>query len=319
MSDEKIYPDLEGKDYVFCSGEHVKGAGKASIMARSTAKLQQYYKLFKCPMMGTFNVQLLEGAPDLRKPFLKYGADKYWLVRLVGLQNSGPGDFYAYAVRWDGSRQPPTMLELISKRKIPDSFRKKSLILEISSQWTKAEIKKWDSNLGSRSKFQGHPWHNNPRSDSELLWAKMQTIDYGGRTVLDIGCNTGYFSFRAAHAGAHVRGIDTHMGILEIARDINDHIEMTDVIFSHCDARKFKGTYDVIFYLSVHHQFDPSHKQLEKTIKFLQSRCIHLYIELMTPPLSGTGDPDEIVHRFGGKLIFRYRHRVRRDRSLYLI
>lgn len=53
------------------------------------------------------------------------------------------------------------------------------------------------------------------------LWATVESAfpaDLSGRTVLDVGCNAGFYSFRLAERGAEVTGVDHNGRYLEQAR-----------------------------------------------------------------------------------------------------
>jgi 2-polyprenyl-3-methyl-5-hydroxy-6-metoxy-1,4-benzoquinol methylase len=304
-------------------GSYVTGCGKASRRAQQDDKRREYTRLFGCPMIGTFNVAIPPGKQIGIKPFLESGPDRYWLVRLRRL--SPAREAYAYAVRWEGSRQRGDRLELLSKSPIPAVFKEGDPIdVTVYEQWSPERIEEWQAGLGDGTKWQGHAFWQPQRSDSAFVWSHLeQGQDYEGKTVLDIGCNAGYFSFRAAQHGAVVHGTDRNGGILELARTIQHHIEMTDVEFfqmRHPELRLLVNKYDFIFYLSVHHQFDPAYTGLDTMLNALRNNDSTLFLELINPPLAGSlskGAVDALVRKHGGRELAHYKHRVRCMRSLY--
>jgi len=298
-------------------GAYTAGSGKAAINLRGDRKRAEQRRLFGCPMIGTFNVALPRGERIRGEPFMSCGPDRYWLVRL----RRGDREVYAYAVRWEGSRQRQDRLELMSRHPIPDCFKEGELEVTVYERWSPEEIERWQAGLGNGTKWQGHSFWQPQRSDSALVWSCLeQGQDYEDKTVLDIGCNAGYFSFRAAHRGAVVQGTDKNGGILELARTIQHHIEMTDVTFQRGTSADFLDRhYDYIFYLSVHHQFDPSYKHLGATLKALRPHCDTLFVELINPPLDGGLTKETVAIICGGQELAYYKHRVRCMRSLYVL
>ena len=88
------------------------------------------------------------------------------------------------------------------------------------------------------------------------LWATVERAfpsDMKGRTVLDVGCNAGFFAFRLAERGAQVTGIDHDPHVLKQARfaaDVLGHtVELleTDVY----DVRNLGRRFDYVLFLGV--------------------------------------------------------------------
>lgn len=78
--------------------------------------------------------------------------------------------------------------------------------------------------------------------------------------ILDIGCNTGYFSLKANKLGHEVLGIDIDKNCIEFAnktieeenlKDININLLENDLL-DHLKTFK-DNSFDYVFYLSVHH------------------------------------------------------------------
>lgn len=285
-------------------GRYQTGQGEAG------KHLANHDKVFNCRMVGTFNIacndSILSAAPTISN-----GGEYYWLVKING--------FYGWAYRWRGSNMPRNTLEVITKRSLPDSLKAGLLQIDVSDKWLPDKVKEWATN---RYWFQTFPWTSHvPKSDSKLVWDAINCIDWRGLSILDYGCSDGYFSFEASKSGACVTGFDIHSPTIEGARTINDHIESQDVAFTTDEP---EGRFDVILYLSVHHQRDSEYLWLDKEITRLRKKARkHLFVELhvekdmskppVCPAMSETGI-DKII---GGKILKRYKHRLRGTRKIY--
>jgi tRNA (mo5U34)-methyltransferase len=85
--------------------------------------------------------------------------------------------------------------------------------------------------------------------------------DLSGMTVLDIGCNAGFFSVAAKRLGAdHVVGVDMSPGFLKQARFVSDVLDL-DLEFhrmSVYELSKLDKKFDVVFCLGlIYHVADP--------------------------------------------------------------
>lgn len=83
----------------------------------------------------------------------------------------------------------------------------------------------------------------------ELIWdaqhrkhenqhIRLDKINVENKTVLDIGCNTGYISFRLANQAKHIIGIDKDPDILEVCNLIKEIDQVTNVDFIEIDKYK---------------------------------------------------------------------------------
>ena len=109
-----------------------------------------------------------------------------------------------------------------------------------------------------------------------------------------------------------------------MARVIRDHIIQQDVIFSHIsDKTIYNKPFDIVFYLSVHHQIDPNYSQLKATIekyKKMAREC--LFVELIMPPMfpkDKSMSQEEIDKAVGGEILTTYKHAVRGLRRIYKV
>lgn len=277
--------------------------------------IDDYRKWFVCPMFATFNMRVRGiGKKGLfgfepSKTFIEGGKHHtFWLVRLNE-------SYYAWAFRWGGSAMPHDILELVSKRLLPEHLKTGAVDLEILEPWSQETIGEFARRHWRNQWHQTFSW-SPPRCDSALLWEAMLHVGWAESTVLDIGCNYGYHSFRASQAGAHVVGFDKDPGAVAIAENINDHIEMQDVRFVDADPG---GAFDHILYLSVHHQWDPGYDRLAGYLDTLRSRAKRsVFVELILPPMFGGKRSEQTVDAIvGGTPLLRYQHRVRGVRKLY--
>ncbi|MCK4625076.1 MAG: class I SAM-dependent methyltransferase [Phycisphaerae bacterium] len=286
-------------------GHYQTGQGEAG------KHLANHDSIFNCRMVGTFNIlcndSVLLAAPTI---IPSYG-EHYWLVKINGL--------YGWAYRWRGSGMPRNMLEVVSKRPFPASFKTTPLYIDVLDKWLPDKVREWASN---RYWFQTFPWTSHvPKSDSKLVWDTLNCIDWRGLSVLDYGCSDGYFSFEASKSGACVTGFDVHSPTIEGARTINDHIESQDVVFT---TKEPEGRYDTILYLSVHHQRDSEYLWLDKEIARLRKKArkylfveLHVEKDMSKPPVCPIMAETEIDKIVGGKILARYKHRLRGVRKIY--
>jgi len=294
-------------EMIDANGRYTRGAGKASLNCGS-----QYVKVFNCPMIGTFNVRVSFDVLKLKPSIVAFGGHhRYYLVRLNDR-------YYGWAVRWNGSRLPGTHLEILTKRRLPDSLKipNEPLKVEVLEPWTKDKTRTWASGVHF---FQTFDWTPPERraANSGLIWDTIsKNVEFSKSDVLDIGANFGYHAFRASKAGASVVGQD-RAPVIRTARLINDRIESQDVVFVEETPRR---TFDYIFYLSVHHQIDAEYARLDATLNDLRTRArLYLFVELISPPISGAMTEKDVDKIVGSEPLLRYRHNVRRTRAIYRV
>lgn len=79
-----------------------------------------------------------------------------------------------------------------------------------------------------------------------------------GMTILDIGCNTGFYCLKASDQGAtYCLGIDNHQPFLDIAIDAKNKLGFTNIDFINNDVLKMdiKNKFDIILCLNLVHHF----------------------------------------------------------------
>lgn len=299
-----------GGEKVNVHGRYVTGQGEASKYDSVYEQLMGY------PMRGTFNVRCDFplggiGAWPPTQIFEHPNGNGLAEFRLVKLNRR----WRAWAYRWPGTGQSPETLELVSKRLLPDGLKHSEIFVEFCERWDTDRVKVWCQKRYVQSWHQSFPW-SPQRCDSALVWDAIDIIDWRGLSVLDYGCAWGYHTIRAAAAGAYAVGFDQDPESVAAAREVNDHIESQDATFTF-DAPS--GEWDVILYLSVHHQVDPKYIRLAETIRSLRRRARKaLFVELILPPMFGSGKTAEEINRLvGGRTLLTYQHAVRGVRRIY--
>ena len=71
----------------------------------------------------------------------------------------------------------------------------------------------------------------------------LKELNWKSKKILDVGCGTGYFSYKAAKKGADVLGIDFSAEAIEIAHTKYQHSHLK---YQQMDVKKIKDKYDVI-------------------------------------------------------------------------
>lgn len=91
------------------------------------------------------------------------------------------------------------------------------------------------------------------------------------KTILDIGCNLGYYSIRSALEGAkRVVGIDNHQAFIDEANKIKDELSLNNVTFECTDFMSFpEEKFDIILCLNVMHHL-PTPQKVENWLTKMQ-------------------------------------------------
>ena len=96
----------------------------------------------------------------------------------------------------------------------------------------------------------------NPKQRSKEKYSLFNFPDLTGKTVLDIGCNSGYNSIMMAETAKEVTGIDINSSAIDNANIVNRFLyERKNVKFINADVFDFTGKYDVILASSLFHYF----------------------------------------------------------------
>jgi len=296
---------MKEEEQEYIKGHYLIGSNKAHKCCGA------HDKVFNCRMIGTFNVLMEENFISNFIPSIKTEKAAYWFVEL---EKNGQS-YYGWAIRDYKSHQRGNILEILTKELLPCSLKEGDLNVRIIERWDEKKIKNWAKD---QYWFQGFSFSPIKKADSKFLWNNINIIDWIGCSVLDIGCHYGYFSFKASEAGAKVIGFDIDKNSLEMAETIRENIIQQDVTFVRKDP---KIDYDVILYLSVHHQIDKEYQMLARAIKKLKLRTKkHLFVELILPPMfpkNSKMTEEEIDKIVGGEILVTYNHKVRGVRRVY--
>ncbi|MBE3141819.1 MAG: class I SAM-dependent methyltransferase, partial [Thermoplasmata archaeon] len=99
--------------------------------------------------------------------------------------------------------------------------------------------------------------------DTPTKFAQLtQGIDLAGKTVLDVGCNTGMMCYLAAQQGANVIGFDINRDYIKQAKELFPTLD-----FQCVPAEEIYGNYDIIIASAMLHYVN-----LEKVLAQF-SRC----------------------------------------------
>lgn len=283
-------------------GHYVSGMGLAHQHE------EVYRHFFGCPMKATFNVKasiaITHFKPTMQPDHPDGGKSSVWLVKVNG--------HYAWAYRSPNTRQAGTTWELVSKDLLPDELKEGELELEVLDRWSDAEVQAWIAKSYVNKWHQTFDWSPSGYADSPKLWDAIEPhACWSESSVLDVGCGWGVHSIKASKLGARVTAVDPMIGN---AIDVNDHIEMSDVSFRQ--GKDPGGDYDIILYLSVHHQPDPTYAKLEETLAGFRERASVVFVELIMPPMFGTPALVEAATKDADELL-RYKHNIRGTRALY--
>ena len=73
----------------------------------------------------------------------------------------------------------------------------------------------------------------------DIIPETLQSVDFNGKTVVDLGCNFGYYTFLAARLGARkVVGIDINREIIRGCEILRSHYGLSNVEFRAADFTK---------------------------------------------------------------------------------
>lgn len=295
--------------------KYVPGSGKASIVAVREDRRALFKRLFNCQLYGTVNVREKSVVQEADiSPCITEGIHKFYLV---SLRDKASGNIeYGWMYEWDGSKMSGRVREIYFKTMIDDQFKAGDIEMTIYNRWSPEKIKAWQK---GKYWFQTFEWASpeSVRADSKLVWDQMRGEDYANKTVLDFGCNYGFYSFSAAKQGAVVEGVELKASDLVMAECIR-HIEMTDAKFTNSSEIPEK-TFDYIFELSVFHWIDADYSHLGEHVDLLKSRGKVIFLELINPPLKRGLTQQQVDELVGGEKLIHYKHKVRRMRTLYKI
>jgi len=122
------------------------------------------------------------------------------------------------------------------------------------------ELSPWYHNIHLPSGEQTAPQH--PLGDfPNFIWKKFSgtmPVDMSPYTVLDIGCNSGFYAIECAKRGAAVTAIDPDIRCIEQARWVAEESGVSDKITFHqmqvYDLVKTTRKFDIVFFMGLFYQ-----------------------------------------------------------------
>jgi SAM-dependent methyltransferase len=131
-----------------------------------------------------------------------------------------------------------------------------------------------------------------------------------GRSILDIGCNTGFVSLALASTAKQVTGFDFNPYLVATAQRCSHYLELDNVRFSVSSFAEFPENqkFDVVMSLSNHITFDgPLYPTLdgylEKCVRLLKKDG-HIVFESHTPAFEArAGDMDDLLPKLRGHFV----------------
>jgi 2-polyprenyl-3-methyl-5-hydroxy-6-metoxy-1,4-benzoquinol methylase len=287
------------------TGNYVNGCGKASVNAAKPGHTS--VQLAGVNLLGTYNVEVTDKEPFKGLlPGRVIDGVSYWPVSVNGQA--------AWAMRWEGSKQPQNRLEIYS-RVLLEQQAENEITIYGALKGTELVQFQHDAYRAGHKWFQAHKWllPKYRRHDANIIVPKIGNVQ--GLTVLDFGSCEGQVAHALARAGAKVTATDKRSAPLGEA--LSRHIECQDVEWIASDKVP-EGTWDIVLSLSVWHQEDPHYTHLAAHLDELRSRASQsIYVELMTPPIEGNFDVYEFMKRRGAEWLYSYKHKVRRQRTVY--
>ena len=154
----------------------------------------------------------------------------------------------------------------------------------------KIESVKWYQciDLGDRIITPGHKWDQIPNPTQKVLKRIHLPNDLKGKTVLDLGCSDGVFSFECEKRGAsrvvavdwskiyapYVGKINTFPKTFQIAREIlNSNVELIDMDMLDINPEKF-GKFDIVLGIAILYHLKSPYTALELIKKLTKEFAI---------------------------------------------
>ena len=134
------------------------------------------------------------------------------------------------------------------------------------------------------------------RFERERMKFLLDNLDFNGKNILDVGGNTGFFSFESIRAGANkvffIEGDKNHFEFVNKAKDIlGKDIHTCNMYFNFYDNLLFKEKIDIVFLLNVVHHLgddfgdknfslDQAKIEISKAIKYFNNKAEYLIFQM---------------------------------------
>jgi SAM-dependent methyltransferase len=145
---------------------------------------------------------------------------------------------------------------------------------------------------------------NRVQRKSDDRWNSISPhLDTGKGSVLDIGCNIGYFSFKATEQGMMVFGVEMNPFNITVCNAIKEANQIENCVFikviAGIDFLEKMPSFDTIFHFSVFHHWVKNYGEQEskEMMKVLASKCNKTLI-------FETGQSNEVAKSWSKKLKF---------------
>jgi len=305
-------------------GKAYSGCAKAQKdMRRNTMQKLFFNLLHEKVQPGTFNVRISKAFDE----GMPYAVDDTGLRKFYRIDIIKPKFIRVWLYRRENSRMTSKTLELISEVNLREYLKVKDndeIVLEYTPLWSKNRAVQFAKKVGKWFQSFDFVPEEIQQSNSKKVWKAMALDDVRGKTVLDIGGRTGYYSIKLWELGAKPTLFERDKKSIEEARTIIKHINPAniDIIKKSIISDESEKRYDIILYLSVHHQFDPTYAGLDEMVKKLAKRTKEmLFIELMLP-FKGHGSVEDAELVFSGyfsrvEKLISYNHKLRGVRHLW--
>lgn len=144
--------------------------------------------------------------------------------------------------------------------------------------------------------FEGYEDVTVAREENEKRFQQLiNSYDFRGKKVLDIGCSIGYYSFKLASQGAECWGIDADGNSIFVANSLKeihkvDNVHFTNGFLTNSTIDKLleeSGGFDVILLFSVIHWLLKANRNEENVIKLLQRLIKDKQVIFYEPSISG--------------------------------
>ncbi len=161
-----------------------------------------------------------------------------------------------------------------------------SVVTETSGAWDRADVERrvrelgpWFHNLNLAG-VQTAPDHPLGNFLEAMWWHVRQHLpeDMTGLTVLDIGCNAGFYSQRLTERGARVLGLDHDEHYLTQARFAAEvtglDIEFRRMDVYDLDRIEAEGPFDYVFFMGVFYHLRYPVYGLDKVVRLVGKRLV---------------------------------------------
>lgn len=304
------------------SGEVIDGCGRATpAMARS--KMQTVFRqhLHETIVPGTFNVRT-ECEVVFGKPHCVVGDRMFYRMTILK-----PRRINVWLYRNRTSKMPPRVLELISRENLKSYLGAKTgsvVTIEYNVPWLRSEIAEFAKQYKWFHSFDFLP-PELQRADSSLQLESMRIPNVWDLTVLDVGGHTGYFSVEFWKRGARPTLLEKDKHVVARAHTILKRIVPADVELIRADIQTYEipKNYDIVLYMSVHHQFDPTYAELEPMLRKLAEKVDKMfYFEEIIPFKDSLVTVEQVTRMLKRlywrvKLLVSYEHKIRGTRHIW--